>query len=515
MSSITFIDTVTHVPASWANDVNTLVYSIFNGSQTVEQAQIALGLGSMSQQQATSVIVSGGFIDAVTMGINTPIPLLQANSIRVLNAAASPTDVLNYGTYVNDVQTRVSDTIGFALNQLGSMIRQNSTLVDISGGNINGVTFGAEVPCEGIFTTLKVINQPQSQNDVVTLGWLNATYGTVIGTIGTMGKQSASAVNITGGSINGTSIGASVTNAGYFTTLRTSVAPVLPTDATNKSYVDTAIQNIVLGVGTIASQNANAVNITGGTIDSTTIGSMSVAPASVSTLDVKNNTTPYIRIKATSTAPYASYLFNNGSADVGSLNWYTATNPNTALQNTLGLTTTTSFNIFANSILSATFNSSGLQVAKLLTASNSVLGGAVTDTYHDLIAANNVLANGYNVAHSAITVSTNSTILDFSIAHSWTVNLSTSTTLTFNNQSTTSNNGFDQKISIKFIQTGAFVNAVNWPSNVTWISTSGSYPASAPNFSSGAVNGINVVELHSTDNGVTWIANSLGGTNSP
>ena len=151
----------------------------------------------------------------------------------------------------------------------------------------------------------------------------------------------------------------------------------------------------------------------------------------------------------------------------------------------------------------------------MLTASNSVLGGAVTDTYHDLIAANNVLANGYNVAHSAITVSTNSTILDFSIAHSWTVNLSTSTTLTFNNQSTTSNNGFDQKISIKFIQTGAFVNAVNWPSNVTWISTSGSYPASAPNFSSGAVNGINVVELHSTDNGVTWIANSLGGTNSP
>lgn len=66
------------------------------------------------------------------------------------------------------------------------------------------------------------------------------------------------------------------------------VAPTNASDATNKFYVDTEITNAIAaaisGLGTMASQNANAVAITGGTIDDTVIGGVTPAAATVTKL---------------------------------------------------------------------------------------------------------------------------------------------------------------------------------------------------------------------------------------
>ena len=44
MSSISFTDYVTVIPATWLNDVNTVVWTIFGGATTVAGARHALGL---------------------------------------------------------------------------------------------------------------------------------------------------------------------------------------------------------------------------------------------------------------------------------------------------------------------------------------------------------------------------------------------------------------------------------------------------------------------------------------
>ena len=87
------------------------------------------------------------------------------------------------------------------------------------------------------------------------------------GSLGTMSTQNANSVAITGGTVTATLDANSqpITNVG---------TPVSGTDATNKSYVDGAITTATGALGTMSTQNANAVAITGGTIDAVAITSL-------------------------------------------------------------------------------------------------------------------------------------------------------------------------------------------------------------------------------------------------
>jgi len=105
----------------------------------------------------------------------------------------------------------------------------------------------------------------------------------------------ASAVAITGGTINGTTIGASTPSTGAFTTLSASGNSTIGTNSSNTltinstattatqtagdnstklattAYVATAVTNATGSLGSMSTQNANNVNITGGTISGATI----------------------------------------------------------------------------------------------------------------------------------------------------------------------------------------------------------------------------------------------------
>ena len=61
------------------------------------------------------------------------------------------------------------------------------------------------------------------------------------GALGTMSTQNANAVNITGGTIDGTTIGATTPSTGAFTTLTASSAPSAWTDVVRKTDLDSAV----------------------------------------------------------------------------------------------------------------------------------------------------------------------------------------------------------------------------------------------------------------------------------
>lgn len=107
---------------------------------------------------------------------------------------------------------------------------------------------------------------------------------------GTVGQQNSDSVAITGGSIDGTTIGASVPSSGAFTTLTATTPVAITSGGTGASSASGARTN--LGLGTIATQNANAVAITGGNVDGTAIGATTASSGAFTTITASSTITP-------------------------------------------------------------------------------------------------------------------------------------------------------------------------------------------------------------------------------
>jgi hypothetical protein len=142
------------------------------------------------------------------------------------------------------------------------------------------------------------------------------------------GAVLSSAVVILGGAINGTTIGAIGASTGAFTTLSATGAltyggvtlsnavtgtgnmvlsasptltgsPIAPTQTAGDNstkiattqYVATAVTNATGSLGTMSTQNASSVAITGGTINGTTIGATTPSTGAFSTLNAAGTTT--------------------------------------------------------------------------------------------------------------------------------------------------------------------------------------------------------------------------------
>jgi hypothetical protein len=94
---------------------------------------------------------------------------------------------------------------------------------------------GVEV---GGITTNEIVG---GSGTFATKTYVDTAVSTGTGSLGTMSTQDADSVAITGGNINGTTIGATTPSTGAFTTLTASSAPSASTDVVRKTDLDTAI----------------------------------------------------------------------------------------------------------------------------------------------------------------------------------------------------------------------------------------------------------------------------------
>jgi hypothetical protein len=229
-----------------------------------------------SSANTWSALVNEAYVQAQKISpAFTGIPTAPTASIGTANTQIATTAFVSNSpallgiptapTAANNVSTTQIATTAFVkniANGLGTMSQQNANAVSITGGTIIGLA--APLP--------------------ITSGGTNATNAADARTnlqLGNISIQSNNAVSITGGSVTGlSSLGlSSATSGAVISTAGTLTAtPTLPITAggTNANNAADARTNLGLGtgattnVGTIASQNANAVSITGGTISGIT-----------------------------------------------------------------------------------------------------------------------------------------------------------------------------------------------------------------------------------------------------
>ena len=169
---------------------------------------------------------------------------------------------------------------------LGTMSTQGSDAVTITGGTANGLTIGAVNPSAGTFTTLRfnstlsVAGTTGLAGQVLTSNGASAPTWQSVAGVGTV-----TSVDGSGGTTGLTLTGGPITASGTLTLGGTLAVANGGTGSTTESAARTA-----LGLGTIATQDANAVTLTGGSINNTTVGSTTAAAGSFSTLNSSDAT---------------------------------------------------------------------------------------------------------------------------------------------------------------------------------------------------------------------------------
>lgn len=172
------------------------------GATTASAARTNLGLGTMATQSASAVAISGGTINNIT-----DLAIADGGT----GASTAATARSNLGC--------------------GSIAVQQADSVAIDGGTITGVSLSA-------LAAPIAVSDGGSGAGTFAAGYLKASGTSAFTTVtsipstditglGTMSAQNSGSVSITGGSINGTPIGASTASTGAFTTLSASLTTTI------------------------------------------------------------------------------------------------------------------------------------------------------------------------------------------------------------------------------------------------------------------------------------------------
>jgi hypothetical protein len=306
--------------------------STMTASATVPSTDIT-GLGTMSTQNSNNISVTGGSMSGVT--ISDYIPTTQkaaALGVATLDAGGKvPTSQipqmgdLNYqGTW--DAATN-TPTLTSSVGTKGYYY-----VVSVAGStNLDGIT-DWKVGDWAVYNGTAW--QKIDNTDAVTS--VNGYTGTVVLTntdisgFGTMSTQNANAVAITGGTINGTTIGATTASTGAFTTATASTSLTTPTvQATNSG-----------GLSLKNSAGTTQISMGGGGGDNVSINVATNINGTNAQIDISPTGTGHVHMKPTGTGS-----IEIAPTSVGTINNMTigATTPKNASVVDLSVTGTTSF----------------------------------------------------------------------------------------------------------------------------------------------------------------------------
>jgi hypothetical protein len=233
---------------------------------------------------------------------------------------------------------------------LGTMSVQNATAVTITGGTANSLVLGGTTPAAATVTTLRV-------NSTLSLAGATGTAGQVLTSNGASaptwqniaGSGTVTSINVSGGTTGLTTSGGPITSSGTITLAGTLIVANGGTGAaTLTGYVigngtgamtasATIPSTAITGLGTMSTQNANAVAITGGTINGTSIGATTRSTGDFTTIsgNTVTSTTPVLGFNATNTiasfgtttaSSYNQLIIQNQSNSAGASTNYVVSN---------------------------------------------------------------------------------------------------------------------------------------------------------------------------------------------
>lgn len=135
MASTTYVDKVTVINTPWLNEVNGVVWTLFNAATTPSAGRTALGLGTLATQNASAVAITGGTIS----GLSSPLPVLSGGTGTTVSTGTGSV-VLSNSANIQDTTTffNASDPtkiIRFGINSITSFPTATTAVLDPPGYN--------------------------------------------------------------------------------------------------------------------------------------------------------------------------------------------------------------------------------------------------------------------------------------------------------------------------------------------------------------------------------------------
>ena len=223
-------------------------------------------LGTLLEQAITGVV-------AVTMTSSNTYTLTSYNGVS--------DDARNLVLIVSGSPTTASTIVAPAVNKFYIVVNNTpySLSMTCSGGAVSFAipsTATAQCYCDAYNLSGNGIGFYAASN---------------ITTYGTMAAQNATAVAITGGTINSTSIGATTPSTGSFTTLNATSATA--TSLTSSSASVTTLTSPSASINTLTSSSASITTLTG---SSATITTVSDAYGNVRSAPINSQTSSYVLV---------------------------------------------------------------------------------------------------------------------------------------------------------------------------------------------------------------------------